>query len=170
MNTKIGRPKVENPKNVDIKVRVDEKTNKKILSYCNEKNTTRTNLIREGVKNQIVLDNGLEYEDIKKYEDYLNELINENICNFNLDRVEDEISNLNRKLGELYGLIENLRDKYLDEEYGIKYEDVFQRGITVNMPINADIFFVQNKYYKTLMKLYDIRMELKLKKWENKKS
>lgn len=47
---KIGRPKAENPKNVDVKVRFDEKTNEKILEYCKRNNITRTEMLRNGVE------------------------------------------------------------------------------------------------------------------------
>lgn len=47
---KIGRPKAKNPKNVDIKVRFDEKTNEKILGYCKRNNITRTEMLRNGVE------------------------------------------------------------------------------------------------------------------------
>lgn len=46
---KIGRPKVDNPKNVEIKVRFDEETNTLMLEYCKENNIARTELIRRGV-------------------------------------------------------------------------------------------------------------------------
>lgn len=47
---KIGRPKAKNPKNVDVKVRFDEKTNEKILEYCKRNNITRTEMLRNGVE------------------------------------------------------------------------------------------------------------------------
>lgn len=47
---KIGRPKAKNPKNVDVKVRFDEKTNEKILGYCKRNNITRTEMLRNGVE------------------------------------------------------------------------------------------------------------------------
>lgn len=49
MSSKIGRPKVDNPKNIDVKVRFDEETNKKLLKYCEEHKITRTEAIRQGV-------------------------------------------------------------------------------------------------------------------------
>lgn len=45
----MGRPKVNNPKNIDVKVRFDETTHKKILEYCNKTNLTKTEVIRKGV-------------------------------------------------------------------------------------------------------------------------
>lgn len=161
MTNKIGRPKVDNPKNIDIKVRFDESTNKKILTYCEEKNITRASLIRESIRNQITLNNGLEKRDIENYESYLEQLKKQNINSLGLESVELEISNLTKKLDELYGILDKLRDKYLYEEYGIEYDEVFKKGIKVEMPINSNIFFIQKEYYKTLTELYDIRYKLK---------
>mgnify|MGYP001187439515 CR=1 FL=1 len=49
MNPRIGRPKSDNPKNIDVKVRFDEETHNKMLEYCKENNISRTELIRMGV-------------------------------------------------------------------------------------------------------------------------
>lgn len=49
MSPRTGRPKAENPKNVDIKVRIDEKTNEKLLEYCDKNDITRTEAIRKGI-------------------------------------------------------------------------------------------------------------------------
>lgn len=49
MNPKMGRPKSDNPKNIDIKVRIDEITNKKIISYAKKYQLTRTEVIRRGI-------------------------------------------------------------------------------------------------------------------------
>ncbi|MGB6128478.1 MAG: CopG family transcriptional regulator [Psychrilyobacter sp.] len=46
---KIGRPKVESPKNIDIKVRIDEETNKKLLEYCKINNISRAEAVRKGI-------------------------------------------------------------------------------------------------------------------------
>ena len=45
----MGRPKVENPKNIDVKVRFDEITNQRLIEYCKKHNITRTEAIRQGV-------------------------------------------------------------------------------------------------------------------------
>ncbi len=47
---KVGRPKSNNPKSIEVKVRFDEITNNKILKYCKKNNITRTELIRKGVE------------------------------------------------------------------------------------------------------------------------
>ena len=46
---KIGRPKSKNPKNVDVKIRIDEATNRKLLEYCSEHNITRVEAIRQEI-------------------------------------------------------------------------------------------------------------------------
>ncbi len=43
---KMGRPKSNNPKNIDIKVRIDSETNKKLLNYCKENNLTKAEVLR----------------------------------------------------------------------------------------------------------------------------
>lgn len=49
MSPKTGRPKVENPKDVDVKVRFDSDLHNKLLEYCKLHNITRTEAIRQGV-------------------------------------------------------------------------------------------------------------------------
>ena len=46
----MGRPKVNNPKNIDVKVRFDETTHNRLLEYCDKNNLTKTEVIRKGVK------------------------------------------------------------------------------------------------------------------------
>lgn len=46
---KIGRPKSENPKENDIKVRVDSETHKKLLEYCEKHSITKAEAIRQGI-------------------------------------------------------------------------------------------------------------------------
>lgn len=47
--TTMGRPKSDNPKDIDIKVRVDAETNVKLLTYCEKHGITRAEAIRAGV-------------------------------------------------------------------------------------------------------------------------
>ena len=54
MPQKIGRPCKDNPKDTRIQVRLDKETLKKLDECAKEKNTTRSEVIREG----IVLVNG----------------------------------------------------------------------------------------------------------------
>ena len=49
MSPRMGRPKSDNPKNIDIKVRIDEETNESLKRYARKKNLTRTEVIRQGI-------------------------------------------------------------------------------------------------------------------------
>lgn len=46
---KMGRPKSDNPKDIDVKVRFDKELHGKLLDYCEKHNITRTEAIRQGV-------------------------------------------------------------------------------------------------------------------------
>ena len=50
MSPRTGRPKVDNPKKYDIKVRYDEKTHKELLDYCKKHNITRVEAFRRGLQ------------------------------------------------------------------------------------------------------------------------
>ena len=47
---KIGRPKSTNPKNIDIKVRIDNSLNEKINIFCKENKITRAEFIRQSIE------------------------------------------------------------------------------------------------------------------------
>lgn len=49
MSPRTGRPKVENPKDIDVKVRFDKETHDKLLEYCQKHGITRTEAIRKGI-------------------------------------------------------------------------------------------------------------------------
>lgn len=49
MSPRTGRPKAENPRDIDIKVRIDKSTNDKLTAYCAEHNITRAEAIRQGI-------------------------------------------------------------------------------------------------------------------------
>ena len=49
LSPRTGRPKAINPKSVDIKVRIDEQLNNKLLNYCYVNNITRAEAIRQGI-------------------------------------------------------------------------------------------------------------------------
>ena len=49
MSPRTGRPKVENPKIYDIKVRVDERTNDAIIRYAQRHEIARTEAIRRAI-------------------------------------------------------------------------------------------------------------------------
>lgn len=45
----MGRPKIDNPKLIDLKVRVDNDTNDKILKYCTDNNVSKAETVRRGI-------------------------------------------------------------------------------------------------------------------------
>lgn len=49
MSPRTGRPKVDKPKNNDVKVRLDDETMQKLDRYCAEHNITRAEAIRKGI-------------------------------------------------------------------------------------------------------------------------
>lgn len=50
MSPRTGRPKVDDPKDIDVKVRFDKDTNKRLLDYCQKHNVTGAAAIRQGVE------------------------------------------------------------------------------------------------------------------------
>ena len=50
MSPRIGRPKIDKPKCIDVKVRFDEGTHSKLMKYCEENNLTRTEALRKCVE------------------------------------------------------------------------------------------------------------------------
>ena len=55
MSPRTGRPKALLPKTIEVKARIDEKTNDRLNQYCEKHNVTRTYVVRKGIEN--VLDN-----------------------------------------------------------------------------------------------------------------
>lgn len=49
MSKKMGRPKVDNPKDIDLKVRIDKATNEKLISYCETNSISRAEAVRQGI-------------------------------------------------------------------------------------------------------------------------
>ena len=45
-----GRPKAEKPKIIEVKARIDEETNSKLISYCDKNKISRTEVVRKGIK------------------------------------------------------------------------------------------------------------------------
>ena len=45
-----GRPKSDNPKNIMIRVRIDEQENQVLNEYCEREGIPRTEAIRRGIK------------------------------------------------------------------------------------------------------------------------
>jgi len=49
ISPRTGRPKVENPKCFDVKVRFDENMHNSLMAYCKENSITKAEAIREAV-------------------------------------------------------------------------------------------------------------------------
>lgn len=49
MSPRTGRPKADNPKSNDVKVRLDDETTKRLDNYCVEHQITRAEAIRRGI-------------------------------------------------------------------------------------------------------------------------
>lgn len=50
MSPRTGRPPSENPKNIEVKARIDENTARRLLAYCEKLGITRTEALREGIE------------------------------------------------------------------------------------------------------------------------
>lgn len=53
MSPRTGRPKVDNPKTIEVKARIDMETNERLVDYCKKNNTTKTEVVREGIEKVI---------------------------------------------------------------------------------------------------------------------
>lgn len=49
MSPRTGRPKSDNPKSYDLKVRFDKCTNDRLVIYCEKHGISRTEAIRQGI-------------------------------------------------------------------------------------------------------------------------
>lgn len=49
MSPRTGRPKVPNPKNNDVKIRLDDETKQRLDRYCEAHGMTRAEAIRRGI-------------------------------------------------------------------------------------------------------------------------
>lgn len=49
MSPRTGRPKVDNPKTIKYSIRIDEKTEQRLLLYCLKNNITKGEAIRQGI-------------------------------------------------------------------------------------------------------------------------
>lgn len=54
--TKMGRPKVDNPKIIKYSIRLDNETENKLIEYCNRKHITKGEAIRQGINLLIDID------------------------------------------------------------------------------------------------------------------
>lgn len=50
MSPRIGRPKADNPKDIDLKVRVNKNTNDALEKYSKKNNITKAETVRRGIK------------------------------------------------------------------------------------------------------------------------
>lgn len=50
MSPRTGRPPSENPKNIEVKARIDEDTARRLLAYCERLGITRTEALRKGIE------------------------------------------------------------------------------------------------------------------------
>ena len=50
MSPRMGRPKIANPKTIDLKVRIDQDMNDKLQAYCKKHGIVRTEVIRQGIR------------------------------------------------------------------------------------------------------------------------
>jgi hypothetical protein len=50
MSPRTGRPKADNPKDIDLKVRVDKNTNDALEKYSQKNNITKAETVRRGIK------------------------------------------------------------------------------------------------------------------------
>ena len=46
---RIGRPKADKPKAIEVKARIDAETNKRLLESCTREGKTKTQVVREGI-------------------------------------------------------------------------------------------------------------------------
>lgn len=49
MSPRTGRPKAEKPKTIEVKARIDEETNKRLVDYCKRNDTNKTEVVRKGI-------------------------------------------------------------------------------------------------------------------------
>lgn len=55
MSPRTGRPVIGEPKTNDVKVRLDDTTHRKLLTYCNKHKISKAEAIRNGI--QLLLQN-----------------------------------------------------------------------------------------------------------------
>lgn len=53
MSPRTGRPKVDKPKTIEVKARIDEETNDKLIKYCETHKVSRTEVVRKGIEKVI---------------------------------------------------------------------------------------------------------------------
>ncbi len=50
MSPRTGRPKAKKPKTIEVKARIDEETNRRLIDYCEKNNTNKTEIVRKGIE------------------------------------------------------------------------------------------------------------------------
>lgn len=50
MSPRTGRPKVDKPKTIEVKARIDEDTNNRLVEFCKENHMSRTDVVRMGIE------------------------------------------------------------------------------------------------------------------------
>ena len=50
LSPRTGRPKSDNPKEIEVKARIDAETDRRIQEYCKKHSKTRTEVVREGIE------------------------------------------------------------------------------------------------------------------------
>lgn len=50
MSPRTGRPKLEKPKGIEVKARIDDDTDKRLQEFCKKYKRTRTDVVREGIE------------------------------------------------------------------------------------------------------------------------
>ena len=49
MSPRTGIHKAEKPKTIEVKARIDEETNNRLVDYCEKNGTSRTEVVRKGI-------------------------------------------------------------------------------------------------------------------------
>lgn len=109
----------------------------------------------------IKLKNGLQYDDFKNYEIFVNEKeeIISSIIKFDRVKQDRELKELTLKREELSALLKNTLNKNLMFEKNMKYEEVFKEGIEIRMPIDLRYYSILEKYYELIIKILDNRID-----------
>lgn len=50
MSPSMGRPKVENPKGINLTIRLDPDTDKRLFEYCKKNDVSRGEAVRQGIQ------------------------------------------------------------------------------------------------------------------------
>lgn len=49
LSPQMGRPKVANPKTIEVKARIDAETDRRLVEYCEKNGVTKTEVVRKGI-------------------------------------------------------------------------------------------------------------------------